>query len=73
MKFKQQNIIAHGICSSLVAVELNPLVIGAHQGKITRNPTKPLCCGVWHEKEYAFYEVKETRLLVLPRCVLNRY
>ena len=73
MKFKQQNIIAHGICSSLVAFELNPLVIGAHQGKITRNLTKPLCCGVWHAKEYAFYKVKETRLLVLPRCVLNRY
>ena len=73
MKFKQQNIIAHAICSSLVAVELNPLVIGAHQGKITRNLTKPLCCGVWHVKEYAFYKVKETRLLVLPRCVLNRY
>ena len=53
-------MIAHGISSSLVAVELNPLVIRAHQGKITRNPTKPLCCGVWHEKEYAFYEVKET-------------
>ena len=69
-------MIAHGISSSLVAVELNPLVIRAHQGKLHVIPLSHFAVESGTKKNTLFMKWKRldcSSYLDVFLIVINRY